>query len=267
MEEWYRKLDVIRAVNVGAISAAALYGRTDSGIATFKEILKAVENLQSADLEAAIVKVLKIVEEYKEKTGLDEILIMPKNGMKAWDENGVEYTMQPTCNNLATDTISRKAAIALAKDLCVTTKDGTEYRHRCIDPDAIKELPSAQPDLLKGAKCEIICSQRQTGRTTKLIEKCARYRYALIVCPSRMRANNIFHYARKMGIHIPMPMTFGDFLKGRFAAEHIDAFLIDDLDSCLANYSWNVPIDTVVFEGRAERREERKENGDSGKLD
>lgn len=95
MEEWYRKLDVIRAVNVGAISAAALYGRTDSGIATFKEILKAVENLQSADLEAAIVKVLKMVEEYKEKTGLDEILIMPKNGMKAWDENGVEYTMQP----------------------------------------------------------------------------------------------------------------------------------------------------------------------------
>lgn len=119
----------------------------------------------------------------------------------------------------------------------------------------LAELPSAQPDLLKGAKCEIICSQRQTGRTTKLIEKCARYRYALIVCPSRMRASNIFHYARKMGIHIPMPMTFGDFLQGRFAAEHINALLIDDLDQCLAIYAQNVPIDTVVFEGRAERQE------------
>ena len=116
---------------------------------------------------------------------------------------------------------------------------------------AIGNLPSAHPNL-KGAKFEIICSQRQTGRTTKLIEKCARYRYALIVCPSRMRASYIFHYARKMGKHIPMPMTFGDFLQGRFAAEHINAFLIDDLDSCLEIYSHNVPIDTVVFEGRAE---------------
>lgn len=44
------------------------------------------------------------------------------------------------------DTISRRAAIALAKDICVPTKDGTEYRHRCIDPDAINELPSAKPD-------------------------------------------------------------------------------------------------------------------------
>ena len=44
-----------------------------------------------------------------------------------------------------TDLISRQAAIDLAKDLCVPTKDGTVYKHRCIDPDAIKELPSAHP--------------------------------------------------------------------------------------------------------------------------
>lgn len=40
------------------------------------------------------------------------------------------------------DTISRQAAIALAKDICVPIKDGTVYKHRCIDPEAIKELPS-----------------------------------------------------------------------------------------------------------------------------
>ena len=43
--------DVIRAVNVGAISAAALYGRTDSAMATFKEILRAVDDLPSAQSE------------------------------------------------------------------------------------------------------------------------------------------------------------------------------------------------------------------------
>ena len=44
------------------------------------------------------------------------------------------------------DLISRQAAIALAKDICVPTKDGTIYRHRCIDPGDIAELPSAEPE-------------------------------------------------------------------------------------------------------------------------
>lgn len=43
------------------------------------------------------------------------------------------------------DLIDRQAAIDLAKDICVPTKDGSIYRHRCIDPDAIRELPTAQP--------------------------------------------------------------------------------------------------------------------------
>lgn len=147
-----------------------------------------------------------------------------------------------------TDAISRQAAIT-EFSCCELTPDGGIDANYAID--FLERLPSAQPNL-KGARCEIICSQRQTGRTTKLIEKCARYRYALIVCPNRTRATSIFHYARKMGKHIPMPMTFRDFLQGRFAAEHINAFLIDDLDQCLAIYAQNVPIDTVVFERRAE---------------
>lgn len=48
------------------------------------------------------------------------------------------------------DLISRQKAIDLAKDLCVPTKDGSIYRHRCIDPDAIRELPSAQPEPKRG---------------------------------------------------------------------------------------------------------------------
>lgn len=44
------------------------------------------------------------------------------------------------------DLISRQAAIALAKDIIVPTKDGSAYKHRCIDPDEIRELPSVQPE-------------------------------------------------------------------------------------------------------------------------
>ena len=39
--------------------------------------------------------------------------------------------------------IDRQAAIALAKDIIVPTKNGYDYRHRCIDPQDLAELPAA----------------------------------------------------------------------------------------------------------------------------
>ena len=48
------------------------------------------------------------------------------------------------------DLISRQAVMSLAKDICVPTKEGSIYPHRCIDPDAIRELPSAQPERKTG---------------------------------------------------------------------------------------------------------------------
>ena len=55
---------------------------------------------------------------------------------------------------MSDDLISRQAAIALAKDICVPTKDGTIYSHRCIDPGDIAELPSAEQE--RTAKVEYI---------------------------------------------------------------------------------------------------------------
>lgn len=48
---------------------------------------------------------------------------------------------------MSDDLISRRAALSLAKEICVPTADGTAYKHRCIDPDEICELPSAQPEM------------------------------------------------------------------------------------------------------------------------
>ena len=45
------------------------------------------------------------------------------------------------------DMVSRKAVLALAKDIVVPTAEDGQYRYRCIDPDAVRELPSAQPTL------------------------------------------------------------------------------------------------------------------------
>lgn len=41
------------------------------------------------------------------------------------------------------DYIDRQAVLNLAKDICVPTKEGYTYRHRCIDADEVKVLPSA----------------------------------------------------------------------------------------------------------------------------
>lgn len=48
------------------------------------------------------------------------------------------------------DCVDRETVLALAKDIVVQTKDGTEYRHRCIDPQEVRELPAVEPERPKG---------------------------------------------------------------------------------------------------------------------
>lgn len=97
-------------------------------------------------------------------------------------------------------------------------------------------------------KMNLIIKPRQSGRTTELINRCASYRYALIVCPTREQAEYVFKMAIDSKMDIPMPITFKEFVDGRFYAPNINAFLFDDLDGCLEVYSHGVKIDSVVFE-------------------
>jgi len=39
--------------------------------------------------------------------------------------------------------IEREAAIALSKDIIVPQASGVDYKHRCIDPQDIREIPAA----------------------------------------------------------------------------------------------------------------------------
>ena len=57
-----------------------------------RAIERILTQLPSTQPESTI---LKAIEKIKE-VGCDEIIFMPKHGMKAWDENGVEYTMTPS---------------------------------------------------------------------------------------------------------------------------------------------------------------------------
>ena len=80
-------------------------------------------------------------------------------------EEVAQPNLQPTCNQLATDTISRQAAIdALAEDMpSAYTPDGShpaddgifmaqEIYADCIQ--TLKELPSAQPEIIRCRECK-----------------------------------------------------------------------------------------------------------------
>ena len=104
-------------------------------------------------------------------------------------------------------------------------------------------------------RIEIISRPRQSGRTTELIEKCSKYKYALIVCPTAKQAEYVFQMACKAGKDIPFPITFRQFVNGSFYTPVVEAFLIDNLDGCLYTCSRGVLIDTVVFESQTEEDE------------
>ena len=42
--------------------------------------------------------------------------------------------------------IDADALIEKCKDIVFKYPDGTEYRHRCVDPDVIREMPTIKPE-------------------------------------------------------------------------------------------------------------------------
>lgn len=97
---------------------------------------------------------------------------------------------------------------------------------------------------------KIICRHRQTGRTTELIEECAKYNYAAIVAPNRTRAFSIFKQAKEMGKSIPLPITFNEFIEGEWYGPNIDAFLFDDLDDSIRMIAHGIPLAAAVFKNQ-----------------
>ena len=93
----------------------------------------------------------------------------------------------------------------------------------------------------------LIVADRQTGKTRHLITKCSQDEYSLIVCPTRMMCNYVFKEARNMGLEIPMPITFSDFVAGKFYPKNVNNFYFDELQISLEVMANGVPIDTAII--------------------
>lgn len=92
-----------------------------------------------------------------------------------------------------------------------------------------------------------LLAERQSGKTTELIRRCSDDEYSLIVCPNQSMCKNTYAYAKELGLDIPMPITFDDFVNGKFDRRHVERFYFDELQMSLTAYAREVPIDTVVI--------------------
>jgi hypothetical protein len=93
----------------------------------------------------------------------------------------------------------------------------------------------------------IYAGDRNSGKTRRCIERAAKT-WSYIVCASHQRAHAIAKMATQLGLDIPFPITFDDFLRGRFnGTGNIKGFVIDDLHELLSSCSKGVPIDSVSW--------------------
>ena len=119
--------DAIMAVKAGALSAATLYGRTDEGSTALYETVRAIKAIPSAQPE--------LIEQGAYVRGFEQ---GKTQGM-------IDAKLQLTCNQLATDCISRQAAIDAIE---ITPFD--DYGDYMRARELIEQLPSKQQQRIKG---------------------------------------------------------------------------------------------------------------------
>jgi len=115
---------------------------------------------------------------------------------------------------------------------------------------------------------KVIVGGRQTGKTTALIRQSAETGF-YIVTDSQRSVVRIERQAKSMGLSIPIPLTYDEFIDHDYVGRGIDGLLIDDADRFLERFSYT-PIVAVslnvesldsltVFGYQGERHEQADE--------
>ena len=92
----------------------------------------------------------------------------------------------------------------------------------------------------------IICRGRCEGKTTELI-KLAHNDGGVIVCLSQDEAYRISIEAEKMKMDISYPITFNEFIEGRFYKPGIESFYIDNAELLIQKMARGVPVKAITM--------------------
>ena len=87
--------------------------------------------------------------------------------------------------------------------------------------------------------------QRGFGKSTQLIKKSAKTG-DYIVCYSLVEANRLQHKAIDMGLKIPLPISYREFVERKYNSKGIKGFLIDNIEGLL-EYMSNVPVNAITL--------------------
>lgn len=88
---------------------------------------------------------------------------------------------------------------------------------------------------------KIICKPRGGGKTTEAI-KLASETNSYLVCIDHKEQERVFQQSKEMGINIHYPITFNEFLEGRYYGKGVEGFIIDNVDLLVQMLSRGVPI-------------------------
>lgn len=90
-----------------------------------------------------------------------------------------------------------------------------------------------------------IISSRGTGKTAKIIQMSAA-NGSYIVCHSLKEANEIQNRASEMGLKIPLPITYHEFLHQKYYLKGVKGFLLEDVDIFLQSLAPGIPIEAIT---------------------
>ena len=94
---------------------------------------------------------------------------------------------------------------------------------------------------------------RGSGKTTECIKFAAEHN-AYIVCRSQGEAHRIAVAATAMGLRIPFPITYSEFVQGRFFGPNINGFVIDDVDELVRQLARDVDVIAMSLYGDVTNR-------------
>lgn len=78
----------------------------------------------------------------------------------------------------------------------------------------------------------VVIAGRGEGKTDSMIVAAA-FHKSYIVCPNYEDAQRIFQRAQELKENIRFPISWREFIMGRYYAKGVDNFIIDDLDRCI----------------------------------
>lgn len=93
---------------------------------------------------------------------------------------------------------------------------------------------------------QIIMRGRRNGKTTELIKMCAE-NGGYIVCRSKEIAKMIQVQAKEMGLSIPLPLSYTEFISGSYYGRRIEKIYIDDADELLKRLAHGVVLEAITI--------------------